>query len=149
MEWLTMVKTQAELGRNGAPVAPKHGGAMRRRRVLIPSPSVLSGWAPGPQLSSSPSPLLAHIYALGVSAVSRWILMCFKEASPSPLLPSIHPSLPPSLSLTLLPASSVLLVRRGLGALRRARRSDSWRPPMAPIQRDCANQTTSPGSELP
>ena len=38
----TKKTTQAELGRNGAPAAPKHGGAMRRRRALIPSPSVRS-----------------------------------------------------------------------------------------------------------
>ncbi|KAK5862304.1 hypothetical protein PBY51_017715 [Eleginops maclovinus] len=56
---------------------------------------------PGTQLHSILSLLLAHIYALGVSAVSRWILMCFKEVSL--VLPSLTPSpLPPSLSTVLL-----------------------------------------------
>ncbi|GLD63652.1 disintegrin and metalloproteinase domain-containing protein 22 isoform X1 [Lates japonicus] len=74
-------------------------------------------------------PLSAHIYALGVSAVSRWILMCFKEVSPvlsSP--PSTPPTLPPSppLSLTLSPPYLLRAADpRGLGALRRVRRSDS------------------------
>lgn len=58
-------------------------------------------------------PLLAGIYVLGVSAVSRWILICFKEASPVlPPLPSPPPlSLSFSHSLSLLPISSVRLLR--------------------------------------
>jgi len=59
---------------------------------------------------------------IGNSAVSRWILMCFKEVSP---VLSSHPSLP-------LIVSPPRLLRaadpRGVGALRRARRSHSSGP---------------------
>uniref|UniRef100_A0AAQ6A6G2 ADAM metallopeptidase domain 22 n=2 Tax=Amphiprion ocellaris TaxID=80972 RepID=A0AAQ6A6G2_AMPOC len=83
---------------------------------------VLVRVGPGPRSS-------AHIYASGVSAVSRWTLMRFKEVSPALLLSP--PSLPLRLSL-----SPPRLLRsadpRGLGALRRAQRSDSYAPPDGP-----------------
>lgn len=70
----------------------------------------------------SPHPTSAHIYALGVSAVSHRTLMCFKEVSLD-----LPPILPPSLFLSLSLASSILRAAdpRGFGALKRARRSDS------------------------
>lgn len=103
----------------------------------------------GPQLSSIPSPLLAHIYALGVSAVSRWILMYFKEVSPVLSSPPSLPPSPPSLSL-----SPPCLLRaadpRGLGALRRARRSDSQGPRWPPTTRGTAlTRRPAPASSSP
>ncbi|XP_054869336.1 disintegrin and metalloproteinase domain-containing protein 22 isoform X2 [Amphiprion ocellaris] len=91
------------------------GAGPWRRMVLVRV-------GPGPRSS-------AHIYASGVSAVSRWTLMRFKEVSPALLLSP--PSLPLRLSL-----SPPRLLRsadpRGLGALRRAQRSDSYAPPDGP-----------------
>lgn len=120
-----------EAGVHATPVGPAGGGT-------------------GPKLFSIPSPLLAHIYALGVSAVSRWILMCFKEASPvlsSP--PSIHPCVPvpPSLSLSSLPPPCCSSAGSRCAQTRSAFRLA--KTPMAPNQRDCANQTTSPVFKLP
>lgn len=101
---------------------------------------------------SIPSPMLAHIYALGVSAVSRWILMCFKEASPvlsssSSFPPSIHPASPPLLSLSSLPPPCCWSSWSWWAQTRSAFRL--VKTPMAPNQRDYGNQTTSPGFKLP
>lgn len=96
---------------------------------------------------SIPSPLLAYIYVFVVSAVSRWILIRFKEASPV-LSPPLHTSLPPSLS-----HSPPYFLRagdpRGLGALRRARRSDSLRPRWPPIRRTALTRLPAPASSSP
>lgn len=111
-----------------------------------------SGWRQA-GLAAFLRPLSAHIYALGVSAVSRWILMCFKEVSPvlsSP--PSTPPTLPPSLPLSLPHTLSSLPPPCCWSAGSRcAQTRSAFRlvgTPMAPHQRDCINQTTSPGSKL-
>lgn len=118
----------------------------------VTSPRVFSGhWShPGSSCrrKAGPAaflhPVCAHIYALGVSAASRWILMCFKEVSPV-LSSSLHPSLP--LTFSSLPPPCCWSA-----GSRCAQTSSAFRlvgTPMAPHHhRDCVNQTTSPGSKL-